>query len=138
MIETLALADLTANVFLAGGGWVVRMDTDELVDRLSAVANPHRLRILAHLAGEPTPVSELARRLGMSRALLYMHIRRLEEAGYVTGHLELSADGKAMKYFELLPFALTVDIDTVVAAVSASPPTPSNVDEISVEGDQDA
>jgi DNA-binding transcriptional ArsR family regulator len=114
------------------------MDSDELVDRLSAVANPHRLRILAQLAAEPTHVSELARRLGMSRALLYMHIRRLEEAGYVTGHLELSADGKAMKYFELLPFALTVDIDTVVAAVSASPPLPSRADGVPGVGDQDA
>jgi DNA-binding transcriptional ArsR family regulator len=124
--------------FLHVIGWVVGMDTDELVDRLSAVANPHRLRILAYLAGEPTHVSELARRLGMSRALLYMHIRRLEEAGFVTGHLELSADGKAMKYFELLPFALAVDIDTVVAAVSASAPLPSHVDAVSGEGDQDA
>lgn len=113
------------------------MDTDELVDRLSAVANPHRLRILAHLADEPTHVSELARRLGMSRALLYMHIRRLEQAGYVTGHLELSNDGKAMKYFELQPFRLTVDIHTVVAAVAASPQTSSDVDRLT-EGDQDA
>ena len=114
------------------------MDTDDLVERLSAVANPHRLRILAHLADEPTHVSELARRLGMSRALLYMHIRRLEEAGYVTGHLELSADGKAMKYFELLPFELTVDIDIVVAAVAASRSLPSDVDSVKEEGDRNA
>ena len=97
------------------------MDVDGLVDRLAAVANPHRLRILAHLAGEPTHVSELARRLGMSRALLYMHIRRLEEAGYLTGHLELSADGKAMKYFEVIPFELTLDVRAIIDAVANSP-----------------
>jgi hypothetical protein len=39
-----------------------------------------------------------------------------------------------MKYFELQPFTLTVDIDTVVAAVAASPP-PSPVDRTSGEGD---
>ena len=98
------------------------MDVDGLVDRLQAVANPHRLRILAELAAGTTHVSELARRLGMSRALLYMHLRRLEESGYVTGHLELSADGKAFKYFEVLPFEVTVDLDMVVAVVAASPP----------------
>ncbi|HEY7225802.1 MAG TPA: winged helix-turn-helix domain-containing protein [Micromonosporaceae bacterium] len=97
------------------------MDVDELANRLAAVANPHRLRILAQLASGSTHVSELARRLGMSRALLYMHIRRLEEAGFVSGHLELSADGKALKYFAIVPFEVLVDIGAVVAAVKASP-----------------
>jgi predicted ArsR family transcriptional regulator len=47
-----------------------------------------------------------ARRLGTSRPLLYMHLDRLEKAGLVTGQLELSGDGKAMKYFELVPFEM--------------------------------
>ena len=34
---------------------------------------------------------------GTSRPLLYMHLDRLEKAGLVTGQLELSDDGKAMK-----------------------------------------
>src|SRR5215831_18055207 len=96
-------------------------EVERLVARLAAVANPHRLRILSLLADESTHVSELARRMGMSRALLYMHIRRLEEAGLVTGHLELSSDGKAMKYFEVVPFQVTVDLATVVKAVADSP-----------------
>ncbi len=96
------------------------MNVDELVTRLTAVASPHRLRILALLAEESTHVSELARRVGMSRALLYMHLRRLEEAGFVTGRLELSDDGKALKYFEIVPFELTIDVSTVTAVVAAS------------------
>jgi DNA-binding transcriptional ArsR family regulator len=63
-------------------------------------------------------VSELARRLGMSRPLLYMHLDRLEKAGLVSGQLELSADGKAMKYFELVPFELRVTAGTVVDALA--------------------
>jgi len=59
--------------------------------------------IVAAVAAEPTHVSELARRLGMSRALLYMHLQRLEEAGFLTGHFELSDDGKALKVFEVVP-----------------------------------
>ena len=73
---------------------------------LTAVANPQRLRVIAELTEGRVHVSELARRLGISRPLLYMHLDRLEKAGIVTGHLELAEDGKAMKYFELAPFEL--------------------------------
>src|ERR1700704_6021634 len=86
---------------------------------LTAVANPLRLRVIAELAEGRVHVSELARRLGISRPLLYMHLDRLEKAGIVTGHLELSEDGKAMKYFELAPFELHVTADTIVAALRA-------------------
>jgi predicted transcriptional regulator len=64
-------------------------------------------------------VSELARRLGISRPLLYMHLDRLEKAGIVTGHLELSEDGKAMKYFELVPFELRLTTQVITEAVRA-------------------
>ena len=55
----------------------------------------------------------------MSRPLLYMHLDRLEKAGLVNGHLELSDDGKAMKYFELVPFELRVTAETVISALAA-------------------
>jgi DNA-binding transcriptional ArsR family regulator len=87
---------------------------------LTAVANPLRLRVIAELAGGRVHVSELARRLGISRPLLYMHLDRLEKAGIVTGHLELSEDGKAMKYFELAPFELRLNAEVVTAALRAS------------------
>jgi DNA-binding transcriptional ArsR family regulator len=84
------------------------------------VANPLRLRVIAELSGGRVHVSELARRLGISRPLLYMHLNRLQEAGIVTGHLELSEDGKAMKYFELAPFELRLTAQIVTEAVQAS------------------
>ena len=84
---------------------------------LTAVAHPLRLQIIAELTGGRVHVSELARRLGMSRPLLYMHLDRLEKAGIVKGQLELSGDGKAMKYFALAPFEIVVTPETVVAAL---------------------
>ena len=84
---------------------------------LTAVANPLRLRVIAELAGGRVHVSELARRLGISRPLLYMHLDRLEKAGIVTGHLELSEDGKAMKYFELAPFELRLNAEVIIEAL---------------------
>ncbi len=99
---------------------------EELLATLTAVANPLRLRVIAELAGGRVHVSELARRLGISRPLLYMHLDRLEKAGLITGHLELSEDGKAMKYFELAPFELRLNADVITEAVQASRGTEHN------------
>jgi DNA-binding transcriptional ArsR family regulator len=94
------------------------LTTEELLARLTAVGHPLRLRIIAELAGGRVHVSELARRLGMSRPLLYMHLDKLEKADMVTGHLELSDDGKAMKYIELAPFEFRIDVQTVIDALA--------------------
>jgi len=90
------------------------------MSQLTAIANPLRLRIIAELAPGRVHVSELARRLGISRPLLYMHLDRLEKAGLITGHLELSEDGKAMKYLELAPFELKLTAEDITRAVRAS------------------
>ena len=79
---------------------------DELFGMLSALANPIRLRIIATLAGGRDYVSHLAREIGVSRPLLHMHLQRLEAVGLIVGTLELSDDGKAMKYYEVADFAL--------------------------------
>jgi DNA-binding transcriptional ArsR family regulator len=94
------------------------MTGEELLATLTAIANPLRLRVIAELAHGRVHVSELARRLGMSRPLLYMHLNKLEQAGLVTGQLELSESGKAMKYYELVPFELRITADTVVNALA--------------------
>nr|WP_308204601.1 winged helix-turn-helix domain-containing protein [Frankia sp. R82] len=78
-----------------------------------------RLRIIAELAGGRVHVSELARRLGLSRPLLYMHLDRLEKAGIVRGALELSSDGKAMKYFSLAAFDLHITVDVILDVIRA-------------------
>ncbi|ACZ91820.1 ArsR/SmtB family transcription factor [Streptosporangium roseum] len=106
------------------------MTSEELLNVLAAVGHPLRLRIIAELAGGRVHVSELARRLGVSRPLLYMHLERLEKAQLVAGRLELSSDGKAMKYIELSPFELTLTVDTVLAALRAdNEEGPSHVQE---------
>jgi DNA-binding transcriptional ArsR family regulator len=78
---------------------------DQLLAMLAALANPHRLRIIAALAsGGRNYVSQLARELGISRPLLHLHLQKLEDAGLVTSQLELSQDGKALNYFEVRSF----------------------------------
>jgi predicted transcriptional regulator len=76
----------------------------ELLEILSALANPHRLQIIKALVNETNYVSQLAREIGISRPLLIMHLKKLEDAGLVTSRLELSEDGKAMRFYEVADF----------------------------------
>ena len=83
---------------------------DQLLAMLAALASPHRLRIIAALqAGGRNYISQLAREIGISRPLLHLHLQKLEEAGLVTSQLELSADGKALNYFEVVDFGLALN-----------------------------
>jgi DNA-binding transcriptional ArsR family regulator len=89
---------------------------DELIRVLAALSNPHRLRILAALGDGRVHVSQLARDVGLSRPLVHVHLQRLEAAGLVTGSLELSGEGKAMKFFQVNPFALTLTPELLAEA----------------------
>ena len=77
---------------------------DQLLQMLTALANPHRLRILAALSERQAYVSELARELGISRPLLHMHLQSLQKAGLVVGRHEVSAEGKALRFYEVAEF----------------------------------
>jgi DNA-binding transcriptional ArsR family regulator len=97
-----------------------RLSGDALLAMLAALANPHRLRIVAALAsGGRNYISQMARDLGISRPLLHLHLKRLEEAGLVIGRLELSQDGKAHNYFEICHF----DVELTPAAVAKATQT---------------
>jgi DNA-binding transcriptional ArsR family regulator len=98
---------------------------DELLAALSALANPHRLRIVAALYAGRNYVSQLAREIEMSRPLLHMHLQKLEAAGLITGTLELSEEGKAMKYYEVAPFLLALT-PAEVARLAATLSTPES------------
>lgn len=90
---------------------------DRLVQVLATLANPHRLRVVAALVKQRKYVSQLARELGISRPLLQVHLRKLEAVGLVSARLELSDDGKAMKFYEVTDFVLHLTPDAIAAAV---------------------
>jgi len=92
------------------------MTGDDLLRVLATLANPHRLRVVAALAEERNYVSQLARELGISRALLQVHLRKLEAAGLISAAIEVSEDGKAMKFYEVTPFALNLTPETIMGA----------------------
>ncbi|WP_078381098.1 ArsR/SmtB family transcription factor [Sutcliffiella halmapala] len=91
---------------------------DELLKLLEALSNPYRFKIIAALNEEKQYVSQLARELGISRPLLYLHLHKLEAAGLIKGHHEISKTGKAMKFFELLPFSIPLDQNLISHAAA--------------------
>ena len=108
------------------GGLLGARSGDEVVALLAALAHPHRLRILALLHDGRSYVSQLARDVQLSRPLVHMHLQRLEAAGLVRGTLELSADGKAQKWFDAVPFTLHLTSAALAeAARSLAPVAPT-------------
>lgn len=108
------------------------MTGDELLAVLAALANPIRLRIVATLAAGRDYVSNIAREIGVSRPLVHMHLQRLEAAGLIVGSLELSPDGKAMKFYELADIDVHLTAATLARAATSltgSDPTKSPVPE---------
>jgi len=90
---------------------------DQLLMMLAALANPHRLRIIAALQNEGRIyVSQLARHIGLSRPLTHLHLRKLEEAGLVRGQHEIAPDGKALNYYEPTAFSVTLTPQAIAAA----------------------
>jgi len=94
------------------------MTGDRLLRVLATLANPHRLRVVAALAEQRNYVSQLARELGISRALLQVHLCKLEVAGLVSAVIEVSEDGKAMKFYEVTPFTIQLTPKGIMAAAT--------------------
>lgn len=92
---------------------------DQLLSTLEALSNPYRLKIISVLHQERQYVSQLARELEISRPLLYLHLKKLEEANLIKGHHEISESGKAMKYFELNPFNITLTGQLIADSISS-------------------
>jgi DNA-binding transcriptional ArsR family regulator len=95
----------------------MRGSEPELLVLLTAMGHPQRLRIIAELTTGRVRVSALARRLGLSRPLLHLHIDRLRTVGLVSSHTERSDDGTTRHYVQLAPFELNLTAAAVRAAL---------------------
>ena len=96
------------------------LTADEILTVLAALANPHRMRVIAALvSGGRNYISQLAREIGISRPLLHLHLQKLEDAGLVTSQLELSRDGKALNYFEVSDFFLELTPAAIAEAAKS-------------------
>lgn len=105
---------------MSGNDGVRLVTGDALLVALAALANPHRLRVIAALAhGGRNYVSRLARELEISRPLLHLHLQKLQDAGLVSSQLELSPEGKALNWFAVTDFALEITPDKIAELASS-------------------
>jgi len=87
---------------------------DELTVICEALSNPVRVRILQLLSQKEWYVYELAKTLGISRQLLYLHLKKLEKAGLVESELRLEPnDPRAKKYYRARPFRVCIDSEVI-------------------------
>lgn len=114
---------------------------DDLVRILAALASPHRMRVIGALAGGRNYVSRLARELGISRALLQVHLRKLEAVGLVSSELEFSEDGKALKFYEIVPFDISLTprvIEDAIRTIGDAGSTDADVQSVETQKGTDS
>lgn len=91
--------------------------SEKMLLSIQALAHPARLWIVAQLSdGRRAYVSELAREAQISRPLMKMHLRKLEAAELVVSQFETAQSGKAANFYEIVPFALAIDPQSIAQA----------------------
>ena len=84
----------------------------QIVNIGEAISHPLRLKVLYMLSEREWYVYELAKELNISRQVLYLHLKRLEKAGFVESDLRLEDDDmRAKKFFKLKEFEVELGID---------------------------
>lgn len=79
-----------------------------------AISHPLRLKLLHMLSEREWYVYALAKELNVSRQVLYLHLKRLESAGFVESDIRLEADDmRAKKFFKLKDFDIAITIDNI-------------------------
>ena len=85
--------------------------TENIPEKLKALAHPVRLNIVALLAkeGEDMYLNQIANRLRINRALAKIHLKKLERGGIVKSRIVLvEGEAKALRYYTLRDFDIRV------------------------------
>jgi DNA-binding transcriptional ArsR family regulator len=86
---------------------VADRDFEGLAAKLSALGHPTRLAIVKDLTDGEKYLSEVAKSVGISRALAKVHLKKLRDAGLVeTRVVTLEDEAKALRYYKLRPFEI--------------------------------
>ncbi len=90
------------------------MDKRALAEMLNALGNEHSLTILAILAEGECYVSELAKEVGISRPLLYLHLKKLENVGFVESEIRhFEEPPYTKKFYKAKNFELMLSLNRI-------------------------
>lgn len=94
-----------------GNDSLILSSYDEYTKLFDALSHPMRIKAIGILSNGRRYVSELAKMMNISRPLLYMHLKKLEDAAIVTSSYEISDSGKSMKYYEVKTFDIRLTLE---------------------------
>lgn len=95
------------------------MDKKSLAQLLDALGNEHSLKIMGVLASGECFVSELAKMVGISRPLLYLHLKKLENAGLVESEIRhFEEPPYTKKFYKAKNFELILSLDKIKEILS--------------------
>lgn len=90
------------------------MDKKRLAELLNALGNEHSLAIMSILADGERYGSELAKEVGISRPLLYLHLKKLEKADLVESELRhFDEPPYTKKFYKAKNFELTLSLSRI-------------------------
>lgn len=90
------------------------MDKQKLAEMLNALGNEHSLAIMAVLADGERYASELAKEVGISRPLMYLHLKKLENAGLVESEIRhFDEPPYTKKFYKAKHFELTLSLGII-------------------------
>ncbi len=91
-----------------------KVDKESLARLLDALGNEHSLNIMSILANGECFVSELAKMVGISRPLLYLHLKKLENAGLVESEIRhFEEPPYTKKFYRAKNFELTLSLNRI-------------------------
>ncbi|MCE8425164.1 MAG: winged helix-turn-helix transcriptional regulator [Candidatus Methanoperedens sp.] len=95
------------------------MDKNNLALILNALGNEHSLSIMTILAEGECYISELARLVGISRPLLYLHLKKLENAGLVESEIRhFEEPPYTKKFYKAKNFELILSLSKIKEIVN--------------------
>ena len=95
------------NILITYNTEMTGKDFEELAAKLRALGHPTRLAIIKTLTLGEQYLSEVARKVGISRALAKVHLKKLREAGLVdTRVVTLEDEARALRYYKLRDFEI--------------------------------
>jgi len=93
---------------------VKKVDKKSLAEILNALGNEHSLSIMGVLARDECYVSELAKEVGVSRPLLYLHLKKLENAGLVESEIRhFEEPPYTKKFYKAKNFELMLSLTSI-------------------------
>ncbi len=95
----------------------------EFAKRIDGLAHVHRLKIISVLkqnSGKEMYLSEIAKKTRLSRGLCKIHMKKLEDSGFVSSKIKLANrnSARALRYYTLKDFKILLSPEGIVKEVT--------------------